>query len=211
MHPEYWTREMYLKVKAWVFERGGRLMYLGGNGLNCEVIFGNDETMTCLTHLPSRHGEMGGHSEDGTIEYESRMHRTLESEANLLGVVCTESGIMTAAPYRVLDASHWIFDDTGLRNGDLFGRNTLHQRIPGGASGHETDKRSASSPADTKSCWRRVRTRITAASEIVIHQPSGGAAVFSVGSITWVSALFTDSAVATITRNVLRRFVSPEV
>ena len=27
------------RVKDWVFERGGRLMYLGGNGLNCEVEF----------------------------------------------------------------------------------------------------------------------------------------------------------------------------
>ena len=32
VHPEYWTREMYFKLKQWVFERGGRLMYLGGNG-----------------------------------------------------------------------------------------------------------------------------------------------------------------------------------
>ncbi|MGE3808712.1 MAG: N,N-dimethylformamidase beta subunit family domain-containing protein, partial [Gemmataceae bacterium] len=36
-HPEYWTRQMYDHVKRWVFERGGRLIYLGGNGLNCEV------------------------------------------------------------------------------------------------------------------------------------------------------------------------------
>ena len=36
-HPEYWTREMYFRVKTWVQERGGRLMYLGGNGVNCEV------------------------------------------------------------------------------------------------------------------------------------------------------------------------------
>ena len=41
------------------------------------------------------------------------MHRTLESEANLLGVVCTEAGIMTAAPYRVIDAEHWIFKEPG--------------------------------------------------------------------------------------------------
>ena len=138
VHPEYWTREMYLKVKKWVFEDGGRLMYLGGNGLNCEVIFNPDGTMTCLTHLRSTHGEMGGISNDGTVEYESRMHRKLESEANLLGVVCTDSGIMTAAPYRVVDASHWVFAETGLQNGDLFGHVTLHERIPGGASGHET-------------------------------------------------------------------------
>ena len=29
-HPEYWTRQMYHAVKRWVFERGGRLAYLGG-------------------------------------------------------------------------------------------------------------------------------------------------------------------------------------
>ena len=36
-HPEYWSRKMYFNVKSWVNERGGRLMYLGGNGLNCEA------------------------------------------------------------------------------------------------------------------------------------------------------------------------------
>ena len=38
-HPEYWSRTMYFAVKSWVHERGGKLMYLGGNGLNCEVEF----------------------------------------------------------------------------------------------------------------------------------------------------------------------------
>ena len=50
---------------------------------------------------------------------------------------------MTGAPYRVLDASHWAFAGTGLANGDLFGRASLHMRCPGGASAHETDKVSA--------------------------------------------------------------------
>src|SRR5262249_46383572 len=36
-HPEYWTRRMYDRAKAWVFQQGGKLLYLGGNGLNCEV------------------------------------------------------------------------------------------------------------------------------------------------------------------------------
>ena len=44
-HPEYWSREMYAAVKRWVFERGGRLVYLGGNGLNCEVSFPDDATV----------------------------------------------------------------------------------------------------------------------------------------------------------------------
>ena len=36
-HPEYWSREMVQRVREWVRERGGRLLYPGGNGLNCEV------------------------------------------------------------------------------------------------------------------------------------------------------------------------------
>ena len=35
------------------------------------------------------------------LVYESRMHRRVESEANLLGVVYSDPGVMTAAPYEV--------------------------------------------------------------------------------------------------------------
>jgi hypothetical protein len=207
VHPEYWSREMYLAVKEWVFHRGGRFVYLGGNGLNCEVTFGGDGAMRCLTHLPSEHGEMGGKSPDRSIEYDSRMHRTLESEANLLGVVCSESGIMTSAPYRVTDASHWVYAGTGLQDGDLFGQMTMHERIPGGASGHETDKRSAFSPAGTVLLAKGTNPD-NGGSEMVIHERESGGAVFSAASITWVAALFVDDAVSTITGNVLRNFLS---
>ncbi len=206
IHPEYWTREMYLAVKRWVFERGGRLMYLAGNGLNCEVKFEGDGLMRCLTHCNSLHGELGGHSDDGSVEYESRMHRTCESEANLLGVVCTAAGLMTAAPYRVVDAAHWIFEGTGLRTGDLFGEQTLHERVPGGASGHETDKRSASTPANAVLLAKGINPDDGGA-EMVYHERAGGGRVFSVGSITWVPALFPDRHVSQITRNVLTRFL----
>ena len=210
IHPEYWTREMYAAVKSWVFERGGRLMYLAGNGLNCEVTLAPDGVMRCLSHLNSLRGELGGHSEDGSVEYESRMHRTLESEANLLGVVCTSAGLMTAAPYRVVGASHWVFEGTGLRNDDLFGENTLHERVPGGASGHETDKRSASSPANTVLLAKGANPDDGGA-EVVCHEPAGGGAVFSVGSMTWVPALFPDPHVSRITRNVLNRFLKESI
>lgn len=209
VHPEYWSRDMYRKVKEWVFERGGRYMYLGGNGLNCEIVFEDGGTaIRCLSHLESERGEMGGKAPDGSM-YESRMHRTTgESEASLLGVVCTETGIMTSAPYRVVDASHWVMEGTGLSNGDLFGEHTMHERIPGGASGHETDKRSAKwSPKNTVLIAKGTNID-EGGSEITLHEPdNGGGAVFSVGSITWVPALLVDDRVSTITRNVLRRFL----
>lgn len=206
VHPEYWTREMYTRVKSWVFDRGGRLMYLGGNGLNCEVTLdAATSVMRCLSHLRSEHGEMGGKAPDGSM-WESRMHRTFESEANLLGVVCSETGIMTSAPYRVIEPSHWVFQGTGLGKGDLFGRETLHERVPGGASGHETDKMSASSPKNTQLLAKGTNID-NGGSEIVTFDTPSGGAVFSVGSITWVSALFPDASVSRITSNVLNRFL----
>ena len=42
--------------------------------------------------------------------------------------------------------------------------------------------------------------------DMVIHEPAGGGAVFSVGSICWPSSLPVDPAVAQITANVIRRF-----
>jgi len=195
-HPEYWSSEMYFKLKAWVLERGGRLMYVGGNGLNCDVEF--IDSQTCIY----RNDDSRKLTADGST-YESRFHLRHESEANLLGVVYDERGIMTAAPYEVVDESHWVFEGTSLRNGDTFGHESQHQRIPGGASGHETDKISPSSPSNTKLLARGLNPDEGGA-HMVIHEPGNGAAVFSAGSINWPSSLLVDEHVSKITANVVR-------
>src|SRR5207245_9246021 len=137
---------------------------------------------------------------------ESRVCRSNGSWANLLGVVYGDRGVMTAAPYQVVDAAHWVFAGTGLREGDLFGVHSQHQRIPGGASGHETDKRSPSSPANTLLLAKGINADEGGA-EVVYHEQGKGGAVFSVGSITWVPALLADPHVSRITRNVFNRFL----
>lgn len=202
-HPEYWSAKMYYRLKSWVFERGGRLMYLGGNGLNCEVEF-LDEHRIVYQNTNWSHSEPQFAPEGR--EYASRFDKRQESEANLLGVVFTFAGIMTAAPYRVQDADHWCFDGTGLKNGDIFGKRSLHMRVPGGASGHETDKVSVQSPANTRVLATGLNPDKGGA-DIVIHEPDGGGAVFSVGSICWPSSVLVDEAVSKITENVLRRFL----
>lgn len=198
-HPEYWTRRMYDRVKAWVHQEGGRLLYLGGNGLNCEVELLPDHAMVC--HNTAIRGlwpsDMGG--------AESRFARRHESEANLLGVVFTPSGMMTGAPYRVADGDHWAFAGTGLRNGDQFGTRSLHMRCPGGASGHETDKRSASSPAGVRLLAKGTNPDDGGAEMVTYETPSGGA-VFAVGSICYPSSLPVDDTLSKVTANVLRRF-----
>jgi hypothetical protein len=205
-HPEYWSRTMYDRVKSWIFGRGGKLLYLGGNGLNCEVEFLDAATLRFKTSRGKGGVSTGAYDPVTGESFESRMHRTHESEANLLGVVCTDSGIMTAAPYRAIRPDHWVFAGTGLREGDTFGEASLHERCHGGASGHETDKMSASSPPNTLLLAKGLNPEEGGAEIVVFDTPSGGE-VFSVGSITWPASLLVDPAVSRITANVVSRFL----
>jgi len=192
-HPEYWSEGMYWTVKQWVFERGGRLLYLGGNGINCKVEFLDDGTrMRCLNNWPAG--------------FESRFHGQVESEANLLGVRYTDPGAMTVAPYEVTDADHWVFAGTGLQRGDRFGVRTLHERYGDGASGHETDKISPSSPKNIVLLAKGLNPDDGGA-HLTLFETTNGGAVFSAGSITYASALLCDPATSQITANVLHRFL----
>ena len=106
---------------------------------------------------------------------------------------------MWGGPFRAADA--------GLKSGDVFGEASLHRRCPGGASGHETDKRSSSSPPNTRLLARGLNPDDGGA-EMVIFETANGGAVFSVGSINYVASLPVDAAVSRVTANVLKRFLS---
>jgi N,N-dimethylformamidase len=45
--------------------------------------------------------------------------------------VYSEEGVMTAAPYKVIDPTHWVFEGTGLTQGAIFGEASFNERIPG--------------------------------------------------------------------------------
>lgn len=207
-HPEYWSRQQYDRVKDWVLNAGGKLLYLGGNGIDCEVVFDDDgHSIRFLTHYPDPvPGRRFTDPETGAL-IECRFQLTTgESPAALLGVVFEEAGIGTGAPYRVTDETHWIFHNTGLKNGDLFGIHSLHERSPGGASGHETDKRSPSSPANTTCAAIGLNPDNGGAELVTVSYPCGGE-VFSAGSITWTSSIMIDDHISTITKNVLDRYL----
>jgi hypothetical protein len=206
VHPEYWSKDMYFRVKTWVHERGGRFMYLGGNGLNCEIEFLDDATMWVKSFQPSEGGSIGFTDPDSGEWKESRFHRSVESEGNLTGVVTTDAGIMTSAPFKVLKDDHWVYAGTNLKNGDLFGTESLHERIHGGASGHETDKLSAYAPKETVHLAKGINIEEGGA-DMLVYELENGGKVFSVGSITWVASLFPDPHVPAITKNVIDRFL----
>lgn len=199
-HPEYWTINMYEKLKDWVQNRGGKLLYLGGNGINCSVEL-HDNSMTVHNMdlsgwLPHR-----AYSGEGAL-IPSRFGLRHEVESSLLGVVMSFAGMGTGAPYEAIDVDHPIFKNTNIKNGDKFGFNSPVARCPGGASGHETDKRDSSTPANTRLHARGLNGE-GAGAELVTIESSSGGVVISVGSINWTASLPVDDQVALITKNAL--------
>jgi len=199
-HPEYWTINMYEKLKDWVQNKGGKLLYLGGNGINCSVEL-HDNAMTVHNMDLSEWLPHRAYSGEGAL-IPSRFGLRHEVESSLLGVVMSFAGMGTGAPYEVIDVDHPIFKNTNLKNGDKFGFNSPVARCPGGASGHETDKRDSSTPANTRLHARGLNGE-GAGAELVSRTTDSGGVVISVGSINWTASLPVDDQVALITRNAL--------
>ena len=98
-------------------------------------------------------------------------------------------------------------DEVVLRNGDRIGVRSLHTRCPGGASGHEMDKLSPSSPPGVRVLAKGLNPEGSGA-EMALYEAPGGGAVFAAGSISFAASLPVDEGIAAVTRNVLRRFAA---
>jgi len=194
-HPEYWSRKMYDDIKSWVYNRGGKFAYLGGNGIAAEVDVIDSSRVRYL-------------SEDRTdsADVESRFHMTVEPSSKLIGTVTATNGLMTAAPYEVLDGSHWVFENTDLETSDTFGEESLQERCSGGASGCETDVLSPHAPEDLHHLAKGLNPEDAGADMVYYETPSDGA-VFSTGSITYPASLLIDDNISQITTNILDNFV----
>jgi hypothetical protein len=185
-HHEYWSKEMYFRVKKWVHEQGGRLMYLGGCGMYAEVEFPDEATALCRR--------------EGVWDQRG------EPAAKLLGVEYSHSGFQSGAPYRVIDADHWAFAGTGLKAGDRFGQRSLHERCPGGASAHELDKISSDGPHNMIHLAKGDNPDDSGA-DLITYETATGGAVFAVGSLCWTLSVVIDEHVSAITANALKRFL----
>ena len=202
VHPEYWTRRMYDRVKR-VGLRGGR------------------PADVPRRQRPQLRGRAAARRRDAschnTADREpvarrawaapragSRMRH--ESEANLLGVVFTPAGAMTgrAVPRRRRRP-------LGLRGHRAEERRPLRrevpaQRCPGGASGHETDKISPSSPKNVRLLAKGLNPDDGGAEMVIFDTPGGRGGVL--GRLDLLAELAAGRRRRRdITANVLRRFL----
>ncbi|MDQ0417702.1 hypothetical protein J2Z48_001875 [Croceifilum oryzae] len=211
-HNEYWTKEMYDQLEKFV-DRGGNLIYLCGNGVYWKMVINNDlMEVRKDNEMHMLNGEMGG-----------TWRSVKRPESRLLGVRYTTPGITTFAPYRVLNPEHWIFEGTGVKKGDLMGK----EGPRGPASGHETDKRDGYSPKNVILLAKGLNPDEDplqksdgslpvetekgmevgkGGGEIIYYDHAKGGGVYSVGSTTYGTSMWVDPVLSRMLRNVLKRF-----
>jgi len=235
-HPEYCSAEMLDAVEAFT-HRGGRLMYLGGNGFYWRV-----SVCPQVGTLELRRAENGTrawtaapgeayHAMDGQY---GGLWRRLGRPPNKL----VDVGFAAQGDFDV--SGHYVIHDNvrdGVAGfclegveGPTFGD---YGWLGDGAAGQEIDRADlrlgtspdtiilASSTGHTPAMMRTIEEMLSsvppfddpkARSDITFRALPGGGAVFSAGSMTWIASLDHagfDNDVARITGNVIRRFLDP--
>nr|WP_047167076.1 N,N-dimethylformamidase beta subunit family domain-containing protein [Sphingomonas sp. Y57] len=230
-HPEYVSAAVLDALDAFN-RRGGGLMYLGGNGFYGAVsTYPNEPHVMELrrghsggSHWKSPAGE-AHHASTGELGGKWKLRD--RSAHRLFGVGTASVTFNRGSPYLRTAASRdpacaWVFDGV---EGDAIDTESC---VLGQPAGFEYDRmeRGLGTPADSICLavarfdppvteyllddWRWTGSLGENRADLVLIPGHGRRGdVFSVGSVAWTGCLLTDGGnnkVATITRNVLRRF-----
>ena len=216
-HPEYWSTPMWHAMVAYQ-RRGGRLMYLGGNGFYWRIAY--HDTLPGVIELRRAEGGMRYQSTEPGEYYQSfngelgGLRRRVGTPPNtLVGAGTVATGFDSASYYRRTEASHdpratFIFE--GVGDDELIGD---FGTLLGGAAGVELDgaNRKLGTPPHALVVARsegHSQLYFLCPEETPFHHPvmsgaenprvradllfyetSRGGGVFTTGSISWCAAL----------------------
>jgi N,N-dimethylformamidase len=229
-HPEYWTVQMLDALEEYL-RQGGRLMYLGGNGLYWVTSL--DPQRPYLMEV--RKSGDGDYEEaltspapgqllhSTTLEVGGLWSRRGRPATRLVGIEHSANVFVAAEGrwgFNRLAASYapqfrFIFDGVGDEVIGDFGLNL------GSAAAYEMDaahewlfsadwRPTVLARAVHESFLSTMRLPVSRAAEIAFTMSPNGAAVFAAGSVTWTGSLSHngyDNNVSRITGNVIRRFL----
>lgn len=237
-HPEYWTTPMLDALEGWL-RRGGRMMYLGGNGFFWRTAYHPTRPGVVEVRrvgLERIWAATPGESVFSTVPEPGGTWAHAGRPPDLVaGVGFITQGFDACAHYRKRPGAAdpraaFVFEGVPeALIGDFGG-------LMGGAAGYEIDRHSArlgapahalvlaSSEGHSNLYDLMVGSIVDVLpvtdpdapeplrADMVFFETPGGGAVFSVGSIAWSGSLpwnGWDNNVARITANVLRRFNDP--
>ena len=238
-HPEYWSEQGLNDLEDYI-AGGGRLMYLGGNGFYWVSSYraGEPEFMEVRkgeAGMRAWQAEPGEYYHQTSAERGGIWRNRARPPQKLTGVGFTTQGFDECHPYkRMPDSYHksvaWIFNGV---EGDVFGDFGL---ALGGAAGLETERYDLElgTPPHTKllassTSWSDNYAGVvedilfnhpgtlgtqsdTVRADMTYFTAANDGAVFSTGSIAWMSALPCfgfENNVSQVMKNVLDAFQKP--
>jgi len=223
-HDEYWTAGMRDTVEEFLGS-GGNVAFLTGN--TCWWQFRlEDDGATFVCYRDATEDPLSGRRNDlVTVEWSSAPLNRPENQ--LLGVSFRRGAgcwnnldVMADADWTVRFADHWVFDGTGLSDGEQFGAGTV---------GYETDAAELIEELGTPRVTGRDGTPIDfvvlatadlgtwrefgqgGAATMGLFRSPGGGTVFNAATTGWGAGLHpaADPVVERVTRNVLDRLQRP--
>jgi len=236
-HPEYYSTAMRDGLADWL-GRGGRLMYMGGNGFYWRIAYQDDnpgiiEVRRAEDGTRAWIANPGEYYQQFNGEYGGLWRRLGKPPNELVGIGFAAQGFDGGTYYRVQPGAldprvDFIID--GVDASDTWGS---FGNQGGGAAGEEIDRwdDTLGSPAHAvilatsehhKPGMLRVKEEFhmteplgndpKVRADMVFFEVPGGGAVFSTGSISYAGSLAHndyDNHIEKITRNVLKRFLDP--
>jgi N,N-dimethylformamidase beta subunit-like, C-terminal len=226
-HPEYWTEAMLDALESWLAD-GGRLMYLGGNGLYWVTsVFPNHPHV-----LEVRRGHAGTgvwRSAPGEVHHASTgelggiWRFRGRAPQRLTGIGFTAQGFDESLPYELTEAARdpraaWIFEGVEAHSIGAYGS------VLGGAAGFEIDRadpalgtpphalvlgvargfsdvyQATSEDILTSDSQQGGTVSPLVRADMVFYETPAGGAVFSTGSIAWCGALLDEDGANDVSR-----------
>lgn len=220
-HDEYWSREMRDQAEAFI-AAGGNAAFLSGNTCYFQVRFTDDlRTMICFKDAaldPIKDTDPYRVTVSWDDPLVGRSENTLTGVGTEHGAVWDfDQGDLPATNYTVHFSQHWVFGNTGLSNGSLFGASSK-------LVGYETDAADFTLQNDvpevTGSDGSPRNFVVLASADLSTWGGQPGKAtmglfrnrgvMFTASTTNWPSGLAADPVVQQITRNVLDRLSRPD-
>lgn len=226
-HSEYWSYEQRAQIEKFL-NRGGKLIALSGNNCWWQVRFeDNGNTMVCYKDFtdPLKGIADSLVTTNWCFPPLNRVESKFLGSSFLFGGYVNNNGVLPASEgyggYSVYNSWHWVFSNTGLNEGEIFGQEE-------GIVGNEVDgtivKWQDGIPMPDSSVSPknyRILGYSPAKSENMMYaSPIGamgiyynksGGAVFDAASILFTGGINTDYLVSSIVKNVYKKFLSGKI
>ncbi len=214
-HDEYWSWEQRDNVEG-ARDRGVGLAFFGGNNVYWQVRLEAapdgtpDRTLVCYKDAALDPAARDNPSRTTVLWYQDPVNRP---QSLLTGTLYGSNATPEQQAWVVADDTNWVFEGTGLKQGD---------RVPG-IVGYEYDRLGAEDARPSAMTvvgfspvvgWLGDDSAVSA-----VYAAASGAPVFSAGTIEWAWALddwgheeigrYADPRVQRLTKNVLDALVRP--